>query len=130
MSRYFIQAHRDESFFFIFILCTTFRYTLITNQLNRTKIFCKIFVLGYEIYSYDTKIKEVCKMYNRNKYIECERFFSIGTKSYDLEQLNINLNTIGKFKYRISDIVKRLSPATVKNIDKFDYPKFKNINNV
>lgn len=57
-----------------------------------------------------------------------ERIFVIGgCRPKGFESLKIDLSLAGKYKYRIGDVYRSITPSVMKGKTKFNYEKFKNI---
>lgn len=132
LCRFFIKAERDERFVAIYLIAQLFHATIVTKNPNRAKIFCNIFELNCEVIGYDelgSRIEtECCIFIDGYQSIECERIFIIDHKPFKYERLFLDLSEAGKYKYRICDVMRRISLSAAKNIKTFDYSPFKNIN--
>lgn len=130
LCRFFINSEKNERFVVAYILAQMNSSVIFTKHPERAKMFCKIFELTCRVCSYEVdRVEEDCAIFmDGYKEIECERIFVLGTRSMGFEKLSLDTGIAGKFKYRIMDVMKQLSPATVKKRDQFDYSRYKNIN--
>lgn len=131
LCKFFIKAESSERFVVLFILAQMFKPAIITKDVERTEIFCKVFKLNCKVYDFNdenTKIEEECVIFmSCYKEVECERIFLIGRKSLGLQRLEIDVNEAGKFKYRINDVVSELFSFGFRRLGKFNYERYENI---
>lgn len=132
LCRLFVHSEKNERFVIAYILAQmNVSVAIFTRHLERTKMFCRIFELDCRVCSYEEDdIEEGCAIFmDGYREIECERIFVLGpSKPAGFERLSLDAGIAGKFKYRIMDVMRQLSPATVKRKDQFDYARFKHIN--
>ncbi len=133
MNRFFVNATKDEKYVKLYILSQAFKGVVVTRDVDRTEMFCRIFKIDAKVlfYSEIENIKEECVFFLDNyASVDAERIFLINNINENhLTELKINSNLAGKFKYRIQDIMVKLSPRVVQNKDSFNYSLYKDITN-
>ncbi|KAI4292935.1 hypothetical protein PAPHI01_2209 [Pancytospora philotis] len=133
LCRFLIKAEKNERFVAVFMLAQCFRATIFTKDTNRARIFCKIFKLDCDVRSMEEcagRIESECAIFlDGYREIECERVFVLGAKPARFQLLSLDLGDAGKFKYRIADVMRRVSPGVARRIDSFDYAPYAHINN-
>jgi hypothetical protein len=127
---FFIKAEKNERFMVLYILSRFFKITVFSKEEEKARIFCRVFDIDCDIMSYEDEVSdaECCIFLDGYKKVDSERVFVIGTKSYGLDKLTIDINSIGKYKYRINDVMQAISPSVIKHKRQFDYNRFININ--
>lgn len=131
LCQFSVKADKNDRFVAVYILAQMYRTAIVTRHPERVRMFCRIFELECNVYSYEDDLdqEEQCVIFlDGYREIDCERVFVIGPKSMKYENLNLDISVAGKFKYRILDVMRQLSPSVVKRQDQFDYSRFKNIN--
>lgn len=132
LCKFFVNIEKNERFVALYVLAQMFSVTVFSRTVARTEMFCKIFELNCSVRAYEDKIGPVadeCVIFmDGYREVECERVFVLGGSPSGLERLSIDLGLAGKYKYRILDVMRQLSPSVVKKRDQFDYSRFRNIN--
>lgn len=128
----FIRAKNNDRLVAIYILAQKYTLAIFTKQKERLSLFCKIFKLNARVISYEEGVEAVdeeCAVFI-DGYVEvsAERIIIIGNGNTRIQELTLDLSVAGKYKYRVLDVARRLSPNTVKH-SLIDYSKFKDINN-
>lgn len=128
LCQFFVKAEKNDRFVAAYILAQMYPAAIVTKHPDRVRMFCKIFELGCNVYPYDSQMEEECVIFlEGHREVECERVFVIGPRHAGYERLNLDIALAGKFKYRILDVMKQLSPSVVKRKEQFDYSRFKDI---
>lgn len=132
--KFFIPAEKNDRFTIIYMIANLDMINslaVISKSPERVKMFSKIFQLDISAYSYGDQVTGEDATIFLDGYdnsIISERIFIIGNKSFGAEKLMIDSSDAGKFKYRINDVMRALSPGAVKRSAQFDYSIYKNIN--
>ncbi|KAI5149524.1 hypothetical protein ENBRE01_0958 [Enteropsectra breve] len=132
LCKFFVKAEKNERFVALYIIAQMFPVTVVARDVDRVKMFCRIFDLDANVIGEDEEYdasEDSCLVFlDKYKSIKCERVFIVGGKSYGHKRLLMDLSLAGKYKYRVLDIAKQLSPSVVERKASFDYTRFKNIN--
>ncbi|KAI5168471.1 hypothetical protein PAEPH01_0159 [Pancytospora epiphaga] len=132
LSRFGIFAEKNDRFVAVYILSQLFKATIFTKEVNRMKIFCRIFELDCKVLSLsesvDTLETECAIFVDCHKEVFYERIFLIGSKPSRYERLDLDLNSAGKYRYRICSVMQQVSKNVAKRIDSFDYSVYSHIN--
>lgn len=133
LCKFFIRAEKNDRFVALYILAQQFTLAIFTKQPERMKMFCRIFNINADIHDYTEEkdsVEEECAVFldGYSREVHAERVMIIGNGNTRIQELHLDLSVAGKYKYRILDIARRLSPNVVKRAELFNYDLFKNIN--
>lgn len=140
--KFFINKQNEEAFVALFVLTEMFAGTVIAKSPKKIEIFFKIFSINWKIMTYSEysdKTKNLtisgdCVVF-MDEYIEtdAERIFVIGNSNlntkHNFEELKLDLTLAGKYKYRVEDVYRSISPAVLKGKKSIDTDRFKNVRN-
>lgn len=129
--KFFIKAQNEDTFVVLYILSKLFNGKVVTKKAEKLKIFFKVFKIEWPIISYDELTDEQleCIVF-MDGYVDnsSERIFCIGNNNPSrFNNLKIDLYMTGKFKPRIGELYRAITPAIVKGHKEFDYDRFANI---
>lgn len=128
-----ITAQKNDRFVALFILSRLYTTAIFTREAERVRIFCELLQISGRVYSYDDDvshpIEEECAVFlDGPKDVSAERCFVVDHRpSPDIEELRLDMALAGKYKYRIQDLMRRLSPAVVSGRRALDLSKFMGI---
>ena len=126
-----INAQNEDVFVVLFILSKLFNGKVVTKKTKKVKIFFKVFQIEWDVISYEEL--------NSGNQLECivfldgysennsERIFCLGNSNNRFDQLKIELSLAGKFKPRIGEVYRAITPSILKGHKEFDYSRFANI---
>lgn len=135
LSKFWIKNTNEDAFVSLFILSKLFNGIVVTERIEKVKIFFKVFEIEWLVVAPKQLTVEMAREHGCVVFFDCagdvlaERVFCIGKTKNDFEQLNLDLRLAGKFKYRVGNVYRAISPAVIKGSRSFDYQKFKNIAN-
>lgn len=140
LSKFFIKNDESGSFVTLFILTKMFTGTVVTRRVRKTKMLFDIFGIEWNVISYDdlngsgnpALVNRDCMVFMDGYFEICsERIFVLGAKRPSgtsiMEELKIDLSLAGKFKYRVEDVLRALSPAVVSGMRHLDPSRFRDI---
>ncbi|KAM0680030.1 hypothetical protein GINT2_001718 [Glugoides intestinalis] len=133
LSKFWIRNTNEDAFVALFILSKLFNGIVVTKSIEKVKIFLKVFEIEWGIVSPGDLTDELAREHECVVFFNCvgdalsERVFCIGNIKNGFEPLKLDLSLAGKFKYRVTDVCRGISPAVIKGTRSFDYEKFKNI---
>lgn len=125
-----IKAKDEDAFVVLYILSKLFKGKVVAKKTEKLKIFFKVFEIDWEVLSYEDKCdtQHECLVF-MDGYVEnkSERIFCLGNNSNKFDQLKIDLSLAGKFKSRIGEVYRAITPAILKGHKEFDYSRFSSI---
>ncbi|ELA42189.1 uncharacterized protein VICG_00832 [Vittaforma corneae ATCC 50505] len=141
LCRFSVRRQGEDALVALFILTKLFTGTVIAKKTERLKIFFKVFQIEWNIVSFselDTSsisdnVGECVAIMDRysdadaEKIPSAERMFCIGFSQMGYEPFNMDLSLAGKYKYRIGDVYRSITPAVMKGAKPFDYERFSRI---
>lgn len=138
LSKFHLNFEKEDAFVALFILTKLFKGKIISKKIERIRIFSEVFEIEWEITKDGDDSSDDCNpeciIFMDDSYSEKynslnpERIFIIGgRRPKDFESLKIDLSLAGKYKVRISDVYRSITPSVIKGRTKFDYERFKNI---
>lgn len=140
-----INKKKEEAFVALFVITEMFKGTVIARNPKKMKLFCELFSIDWKVISYNDHLKSIEKGENikAQDYGDClvfmdeyrevvaERIFVIGDSSlvrgYAFEVVDMDLSLAGKYKYRVEDVYRSLTPAVVSGKKSIHPDRFKNI---
>lgn len=144
LCKFSIKRLGEDAFVALFILAKLFSGTVIARRTERLKIFVKVFQIEWNVVSFseldalesNDSIGECVAVMDRyssaegEKIPRAERMFCIGFSPMEYEPFNMDLSLAGKYKYRIGDVYRSITPAVMKGAKPFDYKRFSNISHL
>lgn len=147
LSKFFIRNDESGSFVVLFILSKMFTGAVVTRKARKTKMFFEIFGIGWDVISYDdisrcqdpekppeesgSGFRDCLVFMDGYLEIYSERVFVLGNRrpagDNGLEDLSIDLSLAGKFKHRVEDVLRALTPAVVNGKRSLDSSRFRNV---
>jgi len=137
-----INKKKEEAFVALFVITEMFKGTVIARNPKKVKLFCELFSIDWKVISYNDHLKSIenikaqdygdCLVF-MDEYREAlaERIFVIGdsslVKGHAFEVVDMNLSLAGKYKYRVEDVYRSLTPAVVSGKKSIHPDRFKNI---
>lgn len=141
LCRFSMKLQKEDGFSALFILSKLFTGTVVARKTERLKIFFKVFQIEWKIVDFS----ELANLANSKELGEClvfmewpnelavdvllqiERVFCIGFHKKGFEPFSMDLSVAGKYKYRIGDVYRAITPAVLKGSRPFDYKRFSKV---
>lgn len=141
LCKMYIRNREEDSFVILFILSKLFNGKVVCKRSAKLEILFKVFGIEWEILSYSDELEENCEcVVFMDGYTECnaERVFCLGTAPSvsavaenisisEFTNLSIDLSLAGKYKARIGEVYRAITPAVLKGYKDFDYARFSSV---
>lgn len=122
----------EDAFVALFILTRLFKGTVVTRRTEKVEIFFKVLGIEWRIVKPEEGVEytdECVVVLGKCPGLETalstvERVFWIGAAGQGSQPFQLDLGLAGKYKYRVGDLYRCITPAVMKGVKEFDYSRF------